>query len=51
MLTRRDILQKCLALGSVSVATTTSPEVMLAAFENQSSRQLRRTCLGLFTNG
>jgi len=35
MLTRRGILQKCVALGSVVIPTQVSPEVMLAAFEDR----------------
>ena len=41
MLTRRDILQKCLALGSVVIASHFSPEEMLAAFQNR-EKQVRK---------
>jgi protocatechuate 3,4-dioxygenase beta subunit len=34
MLTRRDVLQKCVALGSVVIASQFSPEAMLAAFQD-----------------
>lgn len=34
MLTRRDILQKCVALGSVVIASPESPGSMLGAFQN-----------------
>ncbi len=35
MLTRRDVLQKCVALGSVVIASQFSPEAMLAAFQDR----------------
>jgi hypothetical protein len=34
MLTRRDVLQKCVALGSVVITSPESPESMLAAFQD-----------------
>jgi protocatechuate 3,4-dioxygenase beta subunit len=34
MLTRRDILQKCVALGSIAIASPESPESTLAAFQD-----------------
>ena len=40
MLTRRDILHKCFALGSVAIASQFSPEAMLAAFQEH-EKQLR----------
>jgi protocatechuate 3,4-dioxygenase beta subunit len=41
MLTRRDVLQKCFALGSVVIASQVSPEVMLAAFQDR-EKQVRK---------
>jgi protocatechuate 3,4-dioxygenase beta subunit len=41
MLTRRDILQKCVALGSVVIASEISPERMLAAFQDR-EKQIRK---------
>ena len=41
MLTRRDILHKCVALGSVVIASQFSLEVMLAAFQD-SEKQVRK---------
>ncbi len=41
MLTRRDILQKCAALGSVLIASQASPEGMLAAFQDR-EKQIRK---------
>jgi protocatechuate 3,4-dioxygenase beta subunit len=41
MLTRRDVLQKCIALGSVLIAPTVSPEGMLAAFQDH-EKQIRK---------
>jgi protocatechuate 3,4-dioxygenase beta subunit len=41
MLTRRDILHKCVALGSVVVASQLSPEAMLAAFQDR-EKQVRK---------
>jgi hypothetical protein len=41
MLNRRDVLQKCVALGSVSIASQFSPEVMLAAFQDR-EKQIRK---------
>jgi len=41
MLTRRDVLQKCVALGSVVIASHFSPEAMLAAFQDR-EKQVRR---------
>jgi hypothetical protein len=35
MLTRRDVLQKCVALGSIVIASQVSPEVLLVAFEDR----------------
>jgi protocatechuate 3,4-dioxygenase beta subunit len=35
MLTRRDTLHKCVALGSVIIASHVSPEVILAAFQDR----------------
>lgn len=35
MLSRRDILHKCVALGSVAIASHFSPEAMLAAFQDR----------------
>src|SRR5215469_4298918 len=40
MLTRRDVLQKCVALGSVVIASQLSPEAMLAAFQDH-EKQVR----------
>ena len=40
MLTRRDVLHKCVALGSVAIASQFSPEAMLAAFQEH-EKQLR----------
>jgi protocatechuate 3,4-dioxygenase beta subunit len=41
MLTRRDILQKCLALGSLTLTTSFSAEAMFAALQ-EGSKQLRK---------
>jgi protocatechuate 3,4-dioxygenase beta subunit len=41
MLTRRDILQKCGALGSVIIASQFSPEALFAAFQER-EMQLRK---------
>jgi protocatechuate 3,4-dioxygenase beta subunit len=41
MLTRRAILQKCLALGSVTIASGFSREAMIAAFQER-EKQLRK---------
>ena len=41
MYTRRDILQKCVALGSVVIASQLSPEAMLAAFQER-EKQIRK---------
>jgi protocatechuate 3,4-dioxygenase beta subunit len=41
MLTRRDVLQKCIALGSVLIAPTVSPEGMVAAFQGR-EKQVRK---------
>jgi len=41
MLTRRAILQKCLALGSVTIASGFSGEAMIAAFQER-EKQLRK---------
>jgi protocatechuate 3,4-dioxygenase beta subunit len=41
MLNRRDILQKCVALGSVVIAPHFSPEAILAAFQ-QRENQVRK---------
>ena len=41
MLTRRDVLQKCVALGSVVIASHFAPEVMLAAFQDR-EKQVRK---------
>jgi protocatechuate 3,4-dioxygenase beta subunit len=41
MLNRRDILQRCVALGSVLIASQASPEVMLAAFQDH-EKQIRK---------
>jgi protocatechuate 3,4-dioxygenase beta subunit len=41
MLTRRDILQKCVALGSVVIAPHFCPEAMLAAFQER-EKQVRK---------
>jgi len=41
MLTRRDVLQKCVALGSVVIASQFSPEAMLAAFQDH-EKQVRK---------
>jgi protocatechuate 3,4-dioxygenase beta subunit len=41
MLTRRDVLQKCVALGSVVIASHFSPEAMLAAFQDR-EKQVRK---------
>jgi protocatechuate 3,4-dioxygenase beta subunit len=41
MLTRRDILQKSVALGSVVIASHSSPEAMLVAFQDR-EEQIRK---------
>jgi protocatechuate 3,4-dioxygenase beta subunit len=41
MPTRRDVLQRCIALGSVLIAPTVSPEGMLAAFQDR-EKQVRK---------
>jgi len=41
MLTRRDLLQKCVALGSVVIASQFSTEAMLAAFQDR-EKQVRK---------
>jgi protocatechuate 3,4-dioxygenase beta subunit len=41
MLTRRDVLRKCVALGSVVIASHFSPETMLAAFQDR-EKQVRK---------
>jgi protocatechuate 3,4-dioxygenase beta subunit len=41
VLTRRDVLQKCAALGSVVIASSFAPEALLAAFQ-ESEKQLRK---------
>jgi protocatechuate 3,4-dioxygenase beta subunit len=41
MLTRRDMLQKCAALGSIVIASQFYPEALLAAFQ-ESEKQLRK---------
>jgi protocatechuate 3,4-dioxygenase beta subunit len=41
MLTRRDVLQKCVAFGSVVIVSQLSPEVMLAAFQDR-EKQVRK---------
>ena len=41
MLTRRDLLQKCVALGSVVIASQFSAEAMLAAFQDR-EKQVRK---------
>ena len=41
MLTRRDLLQKCVALGSVVIASQFSPEAMLAASQDR-EKQVRK---------
>ena len=41
MLTRRDLLQKCVALGSVVITSQFSPEAMLAAFQDR-EKQVRK---------
>jgi protocatechuate 3,4-dioxygenase beta subunit len=41
MLTRRDVLQTCVALGSVVIASHFSPEGMLAAFQDR-EKQVRK---------
>jgi len=41
MLTRRDILHKCVALGSVVIASQFSPEAMLAGFQER-EKQFRK---------
>ena len=41
VLNRCDVLQKCVALGSVSIAPQFSPEVMLAAFQDR-EKQIRK---------
>jgi protocatechuate 3,4-dioxygenase beta subunit len=43
MLTRRDILQKCVALGSVVIASQFSPEAILAAFQEREKRVRKPT--------
>ena len=39
MLTRREILQKCAAMGAITIASTASAEAMLAAFQEQENRK------------
>lgn len=41
MLTRRDVLHKCVALGSVVIASHFSPELMLAIFQ-EGEKQVRK---------
>ena len=41
MLTRRDVLHKCIALGSVLIVSHFSPEAMLAAFQEH-EKQVRK---------
>src|SRR5260370_5941972 len=41
MLNRRDILQKCAALGTVLIASQASSEAMLAAFQDH-EKQIRK---------
>jgi protocatechuate 3,4-dioxygenase beta subunit len=41
MLTRRDILEKCVGLGSIQIVSRSSPEGMLAAFQDQ-EKQIRK---------
>ena len=41
MITRRAILEKCLALGSVTIACAFSPEAMLVAFQER-EKQVRK---------
>jgi len=41
MLTRRDALQKCFALGSILIASHGSPEVMVAAFQDR-EKEIRK---------
>lgn len=41
MLTRRDILEKCVGLGSILIVSRSSPEGMLAAFQDQ-EKQIRK---------
>src|SRR5215831_6263799 len=41
MLTRRDVLQKYVALGSIVIASHFSPEAMLAAFQDR-EKQVRK---------
>jgi hypothetical protein len=41
MFTRRDILQKCVGLGSLLIASQVSPEAMLAAFQDH-EKQIRK---------
>ena len=43
MLTRRDVLQKCIALGSVLIAPTVSPEGMVAAFQGREKQVCKPT--------
>ncbi len=43
MLTRREILQKCLALGSVTIASHVSPEAMFAAFREREKQVCKPT--------
>ncbi len=39
MLSRREILQKCAAMGAITIASTASAEAMLAAFQEQEKRK------------
>lgn len=43
MRSRRDILQKCVALGSVVIVSPSGPEAMLAAFQDREKRILKPT--------
>jgi hypothetical protein len=43
MLTRRDVLEKCVGLGSILIASRSSPEEMLAAFQDQEKQTRKRT--------
>jgi hypothetical protein len=43
MLNRRDVLQKCVALGSVSTASRFSAKEMLAAFQEHETQHRKPT--------
>jgi hypothetical protein len=43
MLTRRAVLEKCVALGSVTIASASLANPMLAAFEERASQRHKPT--------